>query len=139
MQEIVALAKAIASDAHQGQFRRGGVVPYIEHPRAVAARVGDDLDTQVVAWLHDVIEDCDVSEEYLHERGIPEKHVSAVIRLTKVNGVEYIRYLDRVAECPLATKVKIADMISNLADNPSPRQIRKCAVGLERLTRDGSR
>lgn len=49
MQEIVALAKAIASDAHQGQFRRGGVVPYIEHPRAVAARVGDDLDAQVVA------------------------------------------------------------------------------------------
>lgn len=139
MQEIVALAKAIASDAHQGQFRRGGVVPYIGHPRAVAARVGGDLDTQVVAWLHDVIEDCDVSEEYLHERGIPEKHVSAVIRLTKVNGVEYIRYLDRVAECPLATKVKIADMISNLADNPSPRQIRKYAVGLERLTRDGSR
>lgn len=136
MQEIVALAEAIASDAHQGQFRRGGVVPYIEHPRAVVARVGDDLDTQVVAWLHDVIEDCDVLEEYLHERGIPEKHVSAVIRLTKVNGVEYIRYLDRVAECPLATKVKIADMISNLADNPSPRQIRKYAVGLERLTRE---
>lgn len=61
-----------------------------------------------------------------------------MIRLTKVNGVEYIRYLDRVAECPLATKVKIADMISNLADNPSTRQIRKYAVGLERLTRDGS-
>lgn len=137
MLAIVELAEKIATEAHQGQFRRGGSIPYIEHPRAVVSRVGDDLDAQVVAWLHDVVEDCDVSAENLHENGIPEKHVSAVLLLTKTKGLDYQSYLDLVAQCPLATKVKIADMISNLADNPTPRQIRKYAVGLERLTRDG--
>ena len=66
MLAIVELAEKIATEAHQGQFRRGGSIPYIEHPRAVVSRVGDDLDTQVVAWLHDVVEDCDVSAENLH-------------------------------------------------------------------------
>jgi len=137
MLAIVELAEKIATEAHAGQFRRGGAIPYIEHPRAVASRVGDDLDAQVVAWLHDVIEDCHVTADSLQEEGIPEKHVMAVLLLTKTKGVDYQSYLDRVAHCPLATRVKIADMISNLADNPTPRQIRKYAVGLERLTRDG--
>ncbi len=136
MRAIVELAEKIATEAHPGQFRRGGSIPYIEHPRAVVSRVGDDLDTQVIAWLHDVVEDCDVSAENLHRKGIPVKHVSAVLLLTKTKGLDYQSYLDRVAQCPLASKVKIADMISNLADNPTPRQIRKYAVGLERLTRD---
>ena len=137
MKEIVELAESIATEAHRGQFRRGGIIPYIEHPRAVVSRVGEDLDAQIVAWLHDVVEDCDVSAKDLQARGIPERHVSAVALLTKVKGVDYQSYLDSVAECPLATKVKVADMISNLADNPSPRQIRKYAIGLERLTREG--
>ena len=98
--------------------------------------MGDNLDAQVIAWLHDVVEACDVSAEVLHKREIPEKHVSAVLLLTKTKGLDYQSYLDRVAQCPLATKVKIANMISNLADNPTPRQIRKYAVGLERLTQD---
>ena len=59
--DTVKLAEDVATIAHEGQFRRGGVIPYIEHPRAVAGRVGGDLDAQVVAWLHDVIGDCDVT------------------------------------------------------------------------------
>jgi len=134
--QIVELAEKIATEAHQGQFRRGGVIPYIEHPKTVVSRLGEDHDAQIVAWLHDVLEDCVVSEKDLIERGIPEKHLHAVRLLTKTKGVSYEDYLEGVARSKLASTVKIADMISNLADHPTPRQIRKYAKGLERLTRD---
>jgi len=136
LSKIVNLAEQIATEAHLGQFRRGGTVPYIEHPRAVASRVGDDPDAQIVAWLHDVLEDCDdISKSDLLEKGIPEMHVEAVELLTKREGVSYEDYLEGVATSELATKVKISDMICNLSDSPTPRQIRKYAKGLERLTR----
>ncbi len=133
---IVELAEQIATEAHKGQYRRGGIVPYIEHPRTVVSRVGEDEDAQVVAWLHDVLEDCDLTEDELIEKGIPEKHVSAIRLLTKTKGVSYDLYLEGVATSELAATVKIADMISNLADHPTPRQIKKYAKGLERLTRE---
>ncbi len=89
-----------------------------------------------MAWLHDVLEDCPVSESELVEKGIPEKHVDAVRLLTKTKGVAYEDYLEGVASSELASVVKIADMISNLADNPTRRQIKKYAQGLERLSRN---
>lgn len=58
---VVHLAEKIAGEAHQGQYRRGGVVSYIEHPKAVVDRVGADPEARVVAWLHDVLEDTEVT------------------------------------------------------------------------------
>lgn len=134
-ESIVELAEFIATEAHEGQFRRGGVVPYIEHPRAVVSRVGADEEAQVVAWLHDVIEDTDVTAEELVQRGIPAPLVEAVVALTKTRETVYEEYLEAIAASPLATQVKIADMLSNLADHPTKKQIRKYAKGLLRLTR----
>lgn len=131
---LVQLAEEIAIKAHAGQFRRGGVVPYIEHPRAVAKRVPGDPEAQVVAWLHDVIEDTGETEESLRAAGIPSHLVDAIVLMTKSRESTYEKYLDRIATSPLVTKVKIADMISNLADNPTTKQIRKYAKGLLRLT-----
>ncbi len=133
---LVRLAEQIAAQAHAGQFRRGGIVPYIEHPRAVASRVAGDPEAQVVAWLHDVLEDTDETEDSLKTAGIPAHLVDAVVLMTKTRESTYEAYLDRIAASPLVTKVKIADMLSNLADNPTTKQIRKYAVGLLRLTRD---
>ena len=132
---IVQLAETLATEAHAGQFRRGGQVPYIDHPRAVVRRVGDDPDARVVAWLHDVIEDSDHTCETLLEGGIPSHLVDAVVTLTKTRETDYDSYLERIATSPLATKVKIADMLSNLADNPTKKQIRKYAKALLKLTR----
>ena len=136
-EEILELAERIATEAHAGQFRRGGVTPYVEHPRAVAKRVGDDVEAQVVAWLHDVLEDSEHSVDTLVEAGIPRYLVEVVERLTKTKGTRYEDYLERVAACPLATKVKVADMLCNLADDPTERQVRKYAAGLLRLTGEG--
>lgn len=133
---LVKLAEQVATEAHSGQFRRGGVIPYIVHPKAVASRVGEDIDARVVAWLHDVLEDCDVTEDQLRQKGFTEKQINAIKVMTKKKGQSYDEYLENIASCPIATKVKIADMISNLADNPTKRQIEKYAKGLLRLSKE---
>ena len=121
----------IASDAHKGQFRSDGVTPYIKHPMAVADRVSNLGHEYVcVAYLHDVLEDTNVSVQDLYDAGVPANIVVAVIVLTKHEGISYDDYLKNIKNNELARRVKIADMLSNLADSPSIKQIRKYAKGL---------
>jgi len=68
-------------------------------------------------------------------RGIPQRLIDCVQLLTKSRETVYDAYLDRIAACHIATRVKVADMLSNLADAPSKKQIRKYAKGLLRLVR----
>ncbi len=132
---LVHLAESIATEAHSGQFRRNGTTAYIEHPRSVVSRVGEDPEAQVVAWLHDVIEDTEQTEESLLAAGIPAHLVEAVSLVTKTQGFAYDKYLGAIAASPLASKVKIADMLANLAEHPSQKQIRKYAKGLLTLVK----
>jgi len=136
MQESIDLEaiESLARSAHEGQFRRDGVRPYIEHPQAVVARLEGDAEGQAVAWLHDVLEDTSLGPEDLRANGATKKIVAAVECLTKRKGQSYQEYLEGVKANPLAAKVKIADMLANLADSPSQRQIRKYAKGLLFLT-----
>lgn len=67
MNNIILEASRYAKQHHQGQFRKYSGMPYITHPMRVAGRVSIyDQSTEnmvAAAWLHDVIEDCDVSYE----------------------------------------------------------------------------
>ena len=56
-------AHSFAEKAHEGQTRKYTGEPYIVHPRAVANLVaarGGDKAMICAAYLHDVVEDCDV-------------------------------------------------------------------------------
>jgi len=128
--DFVERAAAIAKEAHSGQFRRDGTTPYILHPQAVVSRVAGDLFAEAVAWLHDVLEDTPVTVEMLRSQQIPEEVIEAVSMLTKPDGVDYEQYLQAIKSNPLAKKVKIADMLSNLSDQPSEKQMLKYARGL---------
>ncbi len=139
MQEIVTKAYDIAIAAHHGQTRRDGKTPYYVHPVRVMERIkenGYDLEYQAVALLHDVLEDTEVTVRDLLLRGIPEHIIHAVIVLTKDKELSYETYLGLVKRTELARVVKIADMIDNLADKPSKKQIIKYAIGLQTLTED---
>lgn len=60
-----------SAEAHDGQYRKGGKVPYIVHPVLVATLVSlytKDEDVIAAALLHDVMEDCGVSEEVLRDK-----------------------------------------------------------------------
>src|ERR1700760_582631 len=67
--ELIARALARAEEAHAGQTRNGsGGLPYIEHPRMVAATLaarGYSDATVAAALLHDVVEDSDTTVEEL--------------------------------------------------------------------------
>jgi hypothetical protein len=56
----LAHALALATEAHDGQKRKGTAIPYIAHPMAVAAITlehGADEDQAIAALLHDAVED----------------------------------------------------------------------------------
>jgi len=124
------LAEQIARKAHAGQFRRDGSTPYITHPAAVVEKLrAEDDETTATAWLHDVLEDTSETAETLHAAGVPERVIRAVLVLTK-RGEPYAAYLDGVKRNPIACKVKVADMLHNLSDSSTERQIVKYARGL---------
>lgn len=64
MDNLIAFAMLFAEECHRGQSRRYEVEPYIAHPRrvaAAAARLGLHRDAIAAAFLHDVVEDCEVN------------------------------------------------------------------------------
>jgi (p)ppGpp synthase/HD superfamily hydrolase len=127
------LAIQIAQEAHKGQFRRDGVTPYIEHPKAVAEKMTTD-DERCVAWLHDVLEDTGYTSEMLRSAGVNMLVIEAVKALTKQRDVDYMEYLQVVSRNRIATRVKVADMICNLNDVPTVKQIAKYSTGLKFLS-----
>jgi len=68
---LVTEAVIFASRQHDGMLRKGTDLPYIIHPTevlAIASALTDDPEILAAAVLHDVIEDCGVTEEELAER-----------------------------------------------------------------------
>lgn len=126
---LLALCASIAYEAHQGQYRRDGITPYIEHPKAVAARLKGTWE-KCVGLLHDVVEDTDVTFDDLKGMGVPESIVDGVIYITKREGESLQEYYVGVKRNPLSLAVKIEDMIHNLTDNPAEKQVLKYARGL---------
>lgn len=125
------LASVFAAKAHDGQKRRDGQTAYIMHPQAVAYKLRHEGDEVVMtAWLHDVLEDTAETPDTMRAAGIPERVIDAVRVLTKADGVSYREYLERVKADEIARKVKVADMLHNLSDSPTERQIVKYARGL---------
>lgn len=128
---IVYIAQEIASRAHRGQTRKDRLTPYITHPAAVADKLaGESSSVIAAAWLHDVMEDSSETAETLRDAGMPDDVIHAVEVLTKAAGVSYEEYLCGVRQNWIARKVKVADMLHNLSDAPTNRQIIKYAKGL---------
>jgi (p)ppGpp synthase/HD superfamily hydrolase len=132
---VLELARALATSAHEGQLRKNGQ-PYVSHLAQIAERLRADPDLQAVGWLHDVLEDTGLTAEDLLCHGIPEDVVAVVVTLTKRREERFEQYIERVSKCERATTVKIADILSNLSDNPGKKQIAKFARALLVLCRE---
>lgn len=136
MTETEQINKAIefARNAHSGQYRRDGVTPYFNHIESVTKRVEKHgYKAIIVAALHDIIEDTNITAADLFYAGFDADVIIAVELLTKKEGVNYFDYLKAIKNNVLAKTVKIADMISNLSDDPTDGQIYKYARGLQFL------
>lgn len=111
---IVKLARHIAYEAHEGQFRKDGKTRFITHPEAVAKSFVYKV-YQAVGWLHDVVEASNISFADLLNEGIPFEVVSLVEVLTKRENESYLNYILRVKQNPKAVMIKLADLNHNIS------------------------
>jgi len=102
----------IAAQAHAGQKDRFGK-PYILHPIRLMMNVDSELE-QIVAILHDVVEDSDWTLEALRQEGFSAEIISAVDCITKRNSEPYMDYIERLRSNSIARKVKLADLEHNM-------------------------
>ncbi|MFF2371587.1 hypothetical protein [Agromyces sp. NPDC058110] len=118
----IGLAQGIAFVAHRGQTDQLGA-EYIDHP----GRVAETFDPQTqsvevaVAWLHDVLEDTDLTAQRLSEAGVAPEVIEAVRLLTRTPDVPEADYYARIRTNEVARSVKLAD----IADNTAPWRLRK--------------
>lgn len=119
-------AGRIAAEAHKGQ--KYGTRDYIDHVADVGRRVTMDpragLDHIVVAWLHDVLEDTDVTMDALLEDLTPAQ-AAALLAITKPAHAPYASYLTLVCADSIACLVKFHDIESNLAASPPAHLVAK--------------
>ena len=127
-------ARAFAFDKHRGQMY--GDHPYRTHLRNVQKTwyevlgFGNDetlVDTEdmiqwgdqgnSVCWLHDIIEDTEVTAIDLECSGFDKEVVGAVVLLTKESGISREDYIKRLCNNKLAWTVKVADTHSNLTES----------------------
>jgi (p)ppGpp synthase/HD superfamily hydrolase len=121
--ELIARALAKATEAHAGQIRNGsGGLPYIEHPRMVAATLAaHDYDdaTLAAALLHDVVEDSDTTVEELRAE-FGDEIADLVAALSDDESIESYRdrkdeHRRRVAEVDGdALAIYAADKLTNM-------------------------
>ncbi|PSB11890.1 (p)ppGpp synthetase [Pleurocapsa sp. CCALA 161] len=123
---LICRAFNFAYQLHEGQTRKSGE-PYIAHPIAVASllrSLGGDSVTIAAGFLHDVVEDTDVTPEEIEERfGVQVRLlVEGVTKLSKFN---FSSTTERQAEnfrrmfLAMATDirvivVKLADRLHNM-------------------------
>ena len=124
--KVVQLAEKLAKTYMTG-VRKGNPRPAWAHPEDVVALVkmvpgirpdtGTQCFLEAVAWLHDVLEDTTLTEESLHEAGIPDHVIMGVKMLTKASWMTphfYFRGVDGAPE--LVKIVKLCDRLANLTE-----------------------
>lgn len=117
----VEAAKLIAQKYHQGQVDKAGVDYFSGHLTAVAAQIHDNELAKSIAYLHDIIEDCDLTptqlETELTANGLKAEDVltiSRAVQLLTKPEIDYFDYLKSVKADPLARIVKLADLTHNM-------------------------
>jgi len=110
-------ALELAKKCHLGQYRKGSGLPYITHPMAVADRFEDER-YKIVAVLHDVIEDSDITAfDLTWTHKISLEAIRAINVLTRKEGQTYLEYVLLCKETLIAREVKIEDLKHNLSDH----------------------
>lgn len=114
---LLGKAKQFATKAHNGQFRKKSNRPYICHPLEVVATLKSygyyDEYILCAAWLHDVVEDCEVTLEEIKKEFSPQI-ASIVDELTKRNDIDLYEQISAASK--EAKIIKCADRICNLQE-----------------------
>lgn len=116
-------AIALAATQHAGQLDKGGQ-PYILHPLRLMLQFSNPT-LQIIAVLHDILEDTPTTAEKLKELGFSAEIIQAIQALTKQTGESHLETVKRTVLNPLATQVKYVDVLDNMnlsrINNPTAR------------------
>ena len=104
----------IALDAHKGQKDLDGN-PAILHPIAVGIMGSNDAEIKA-GFLHDVVEDSDLTIDDLRSKGVDEEVLTALDLLTHDKETDYFEYVYKIANSGNSTAIhtKINDLKHNL-------------------------
>lgn len=102
----------LAVQYHKGQVDKMGQ-PYILHPLRVMARC-QGAEAQMVAVMHDLIEDTPVTAEQLLAEGFSKSVVDGLLGVTRQESESYRDFVLRARKHPLSRAVKLADLEDNL-------------------------
>lgn len=117
--------------AHGEQTRRGDEVLYYTHPvkvaeyaKAISEAIGltDDqiFDAQIVALLHDTVEDTPVTYQMLGKMGYSIQNINSVYLVTREEGETFSESINEIIASRdlVATIVKTADTLHNSQITP---------------------
>jgi len=113
----VKMAMAMAKVNHAGQKDKCGE-PYFGHVERVAyaAQLKGGVAALIVGYLHDIVEDTDVSLITIYEK-FGNKILEAVDAMSHRPNEPYVEYMNRVERNHIATVVKMADLLDNMDPN----------------------
>ena len=104
-------AMQLCFNAHKEQVDKSGM-PYIFHPLILAEQMNTE-DATIVALLHDVVEDTNITLDDLCNMGFSSAVLDAISLMTHERGVPYMDYISAIKKNPIARQVKIADLRHN--------------------------
>ena len=97
--------------AHKDQTDKSGM-PYVFHPFHLAEQMKDEATT-IVALLHDVVEDTDITINDLQKMGFGPEVLEAIALMTHAPDTPYMEYVAQIKTNPIARAVKLADLKHN--------------------------
>lgn len=109
----------VATWAHRNQTDMAGK-PYIDHCERVARAVKDNPVACAVGWLHDVVEDTDVTLTDLAKMGFSVEVLAGVKAMTQLPGEDLEHYWGRVRANGHAKLVKVH---GDIPDNSDERRL----------------
>ena len=104
-------AMEIAFRAHKEQLDKSGL-PYIYHPIHLAEQMRSE-EAICVALLHDVVEDTPITIDQLKAAGFPPQVTDALALLSHDPTTDYMAYVEKISQNPIASQVKLADLRHN--------------------------
>lgn len=105
-------AIVLAARKHSGQIDKAHQ-PYIFHPLRLMLKVKTP-EQQIVAVLHDILEDTDTTVVDLISLGFSQQIIDAIEALTKRPNESRIEAAYRAVKNPIARIVKLADVADNM-------------------------
>jgi|SRR3989338_6182616 len=116
---VLSRARLFAYSAHNGQFRKDGRTPYINHPKAVVGilRRAGVVDENILSagWLHDVVEDCGITRSAIR-KNFGETIASYIDGVTEKKSLETRKdFMKRISLSSYPVKIiKMADVLHNM-------------------------